>query len=207
MQAYANNLKDSFDQLRTTMQTVEGTRTEDIRKEYAPALAAEASVQMGAAASNKRSSQRKLRPDDPNAPCKIDGHKGHTNKQCNLQKNKGFTYNGKKGLCWHYTKHGNCRYGDKCHFKHSRSTARTYMADHGSSSESSSESDDSSTRRKLRRKKHKRNKRQHKKKRRKKRSRRAHQNSARASRKNSAFEDHMTNNESETSCDDTESDF
>lgn len=206
MQAYANNLKDSFDQLRTTMQTVEGTRTEDIRKEYAPALAAEASVQMGSAAPNKRSGQRKARPED-DEPCKIPGHEGHTNKQCRLQKKKGFTYNGKKGLCHHFTKHGNCRFGNNCRFKHSRTVSRAYMVDNGSSSESSSESDDSSTRRKHRHKKHKKNKRDRKKKKRKKRSRRAHQNSARASRKKSAYEDYMTNDESETSCDDTEEDF
>lgn len=205
MQAYANNLKDSFDQLRTVMQTVEGTRTEDIRKEYAPALAAEASVQMGAPAPNKKSWRRKPRADD-DEPCRIEDHVGHTNKQCRLQRNKGFTYNGKKGLCWHFTKHGHCRYGSKCRFKHSRSSARAHMAEHGSSSESPSESDDSSSRHKHRRQKHKKNKRKHKKKK-KKRSRRAHQNNARASRKSSAYEDYMTNNESESSCDESESDF
>ena len=199
MQAYANNLKDSFDQLRTTMQTVEGTRTEEIRKEYAPALAAEANVHMTTNASKKPKS-------DADKPCKIKGHKGHTNRECRLQKFQGYTYNGKKGLCRHFTQGLKCRYGSKCRFKHSRSSARAYSADQCSSSESSSESDDSSARRKHKRKKKvKKNKRKHKKK--KKRSRRAHENNARAGKRKTAYDDYMTNEESESSCDESESDF
>ena len=73
LREYAKNLESTFDELRQTMQTVEGLREQEIINEYAPTAAlAQADVMT-------------IEGRKPNDHCYFPGHKGHCNKECMKQ--------------------------------------------------------------------------------------------------------------------------
>ena len=76
--AYANDLVDGLDRLQTTMETVEGLRTQQIMDEFAPTQLATSVVNIAGAASGNPNDPS----NNPDAPCDSPGHVGHLNKQC-----------------------------------------------------------------------------------------------------------------------------
>ena len=107
LREYAKNLESSFDELRQTMQTVEGLRQQEIINEYAPTVAlAKADVMTFA----------------PNQSCHLPGHKGHTNAECRKQHPKLRQLRRIKtsSVCRFWSASRSCPYGNRCKFKHSK---------------------------------------------------------------------------------------
>ena len=108
LREYAKNLESTFDELRQTMQTVEGLREQEIINEYAPTAAlAQADVMT-------------IEGRKPNDPCYFPGHKGHCNKECMKQHPELRPKRQTKStnLCRFWNANGSCPYGNKCKFKH-----------------------------------------------------------------------------------------
>jgi hypothetical protein len=147
--AYSNDLKDPIDRLQTTMETVEGLRTKQIKEEFAPTSLSIGTVAM-------------MGVDQPTDPCNLPGHMGHTNEQCIAKhgdraapykrggrggrggrhgrggrggrgnrggRTGGMTFNGAKGLCRYYTTGKTCPYGADCKYEHKSESARAFYTD------------------------------------------------------------------------------
>ena len=118
LREYAKNLESSFDELRQTMQTVEGLRQQEIINEYAPTAALAKADAMTFAG-------RK-----PNETCHLPGHRGHTNKQCMKQHPELRSKRQTKtpSLCRFWTANRSCPYGNRCKFQHSNEAAANTLS-------------------------------------------------------------------------------
>ena len=146
--AYANDLVDDLDRLQTTMETVEGLRSQQIRDEFAPTQLATAQVNMGASASGDPHDPS----NDPNGPCDAPGHIGHLNKQCRSKwgrqaevyrgggrgrgrggrgrgrsRGRGNGRGGRDNSCHYYNSGRTCPYGATCKYDHDPNAAKAYI--------------------------------------------------------------------------------
>lgn len=97
------DLTDSWAELLKNAETAEGNRIEEIIEEYAPNNTAHAQVQLAKTDVVDLVEFRKKVDSLPKKPA--------TN-------NKSKSVYTKKGICYHYTRTGRCRFGSKCRFKH-----------------------------------------------------------------------------------------
>lgn len=106
--AMKNDLTDSWEELLKNAETAEGNRIDEIIDEYAPSASALAEVQ--AAEGDNDVDLHAFRK-------KVDSWSQSTKgKSRGTGKKSVYT---RKGICYHYTRTGNCRFASKCRFKHS----------------------------------------------------------------------------------------
>ena len=204
--AYSNDLVDSISKLTSQMQTVEGLREKNIQAEYAGTNLASADVQTADAGSpskpthnnnrgnrggrgggrgNGRRNTRGSRSGrNPNDPCWMKGHSGHTNRQCSTQRLNKLKDSGNASppmqdrsgakICEFVANKIPCPFRH-CIHSHKTRDARVY---HAYDDDSDSSTDDHSHRRSRR----------HKKKHKKKKKRRSHKSKSHHRRSSSSYE-------------------
>ena len=140
IQAYANDLTDDIERLQTTMETVEGLRSQQIRDEFAPTQLATASVNQYGGSTGEPTDPR----NHPESPCSTPGHVGHLNKQCRGKwgqkavpysgrgrgrgRGRGSGRRGRDNSCHYFTSGRTCPFGSECRYEHDAKAAKAYLS-------------------------------------------------------------------------------
>jgi hypothetical protein len=142
--SYANDLVEDLEKTQAIMETVEGLRTKQIEAECAPTSLVTAEVAYGGSGAPRQDRRGRGSPLDsnnnPDKPCDLAGHIGHTNSQCRVKwgdkaaKYRGGRPNGRltsrpnKQLCRFFLSGQKCPFQPNCKFNHSKSLAKSYLA-------------------------------------------------------------------------------
>ena len=99
--AYANDLGETFDTLTSKMETVEGLRAKQIHSEYGSTTTNLATASLQVAKNEDTAAALRTNGSDPNAPCDLPRHEGHTNGECSVKKLRALQSSGKaKPTCY-----------------------------------------------------------------------------------------------------------